>query len=255
MYADPQGPEQESQAREYFARFAAFVNDALVRCGFPECPGNYMARNPEWCQPLAAWKGYFSNWINTPTEEAILRSVILFDFRPVAGDEALAGALKDHLLGAVTGQGIFLKQLAALTTSLRPPLGFFKNFVVLKSGEHKDQLDLKVRCITPLINIVRLYTLEAALPETSTLERLAALREGNRVVKEHGDELEQAFEFFLLLRIHHQYDQIEQGRPPDNFINPSDLTNLQKKIFRDSCQVIGTVLDSIFRQFNPGMRL
>jgi CBS domain-containing protein len=255
VHADPQGPQEEAQAREYFPRLAAFVNEALVRCGFPECPGNYMARNPEWCQPLAIWKGYFSGWINEPTEEAILRSVILFDFRPVAGDEALAGELKAHLLGAVADKGIFLKQLAALTTSLRPPLGFFKNFVVLKSGEHKDQLDLKVRCITPLINIVRLYALEAAIPETSTLERLAALRETNRTVKEHADELEQAFEFFLLLRIHHQFDQIEQGRPPDNFINPSDLTNLQKKIFRDSCQVIGTVLDSIFRQFNPGMRL
>jgi len=255
VYADPQGQQETEQAREYFGRFATFINDALVLCGFPECPGNYMARNPQWCQPLAVWKGYFSSWINEPTEEAILRSVILFDFRPVAGDAALAEALKAHLLRAVAGQGIFLKQLSTLTTSLRPPLGFFKNFVVLKSGEHKDQLDLKVRCITPLINIVRLYTLEAANPETSTLERLAALRESNRVIKEHGDELEQAFEFFLLLRIHHQYDQIEEGRLPDNFINPSDLTNLQKKIFRDSCQVIGTVLDSIFRQFNPGMRL
>ena len=86
IYEDPRTPEEQAAAGEYFSRFAAFVNDTLVKCGFPECPGNYMARNPQWCQPLAVWRGYFSRWIDEPTEEAILRSVILFDFRPVGGN-------------------------------------------------------------------------------------------------------------------------------------------------------------------------
>ena len=89
--------------------------------------------------------------------------------------------------------------------------------LVLKSGEHKDQLDLKKKCITPLINIARLYALEAGVPETSTLGRIAGLRERHPVMRQFADELEQAFEFFLLLRIHHQFDQIRAGQAPDNF--------------------------------------
>ena len=164
IYEDPRTPEQQAAAGEYFGTFAAFVNDTLVRCGFPECPGNYMARNPEWCQPLAVWRGYFSRWIGAPTEEAILRSVILFDFRPAGGNLDLGQALKAHLQHAVAGQSIFLKKMADLAVSVRPPLGFFKTFVVLRSGEHKDQLDLKKKCITPLINVVRLYSLQEGIP-------------------------------------------------------------------------------------------
>lgn len=253
IYADPATPEQAAAATEYFGRFAAFVNDGLMRCGFPECPGNYMARNPEWCQPLAVWKRYFSRWIATPTEEAILRSVILFDFRPMAGTLALGETLRAHLMTQVADQGIFLKKLSDLTVSVRPPVGFFRNLVVLKSGEHKDQLDLKKKCITPLINIARLYALEAAIPETSTLGRIAALRARHPVMRQFADDLEQAFEFFLLLRIHHQLGQIKAGEAPDNFIKPKALTNLQKRVFRDSCQAIAAVLDAITRHYNPGV--
>ena len=102
---------------------------------------------------------------------------------------------------------------------------------------------------------MRLYGLQEGIPETSTLDRILALRAGGTVIREFADELVQAYEFFLLLRIHHQYGQIQAGGAPDNFINPKELSNLQKKIFRDSCQAIATVLDSAFRQYNPGMRL
>ena len=45
-----------------------------------------------------------------------------------------------------------------------------------KSGEHKDELNLKVKGIAPLVDIVRLFALEKGVRETSTLERIEALR-------------------------------------------------------------------------------
>jgi CBS domain-containing protein len=249
IYEDTTAPEA---AAEYFSRFAAFVNDALMQCGFPECTGGYMASNQRWRQPLGTWKEYFSSWINAPTTEAVLQSVILFDFRPVAGNLALGEILKAHLLQAVENQGIFLKHMSELAVSIRPPLGFFKTFVVLKDGEHKDMLDLKRRCLTPLINVVRLFSLEEVIAETSTLDRIAALKEKHGVIRKYAEELEHAFEFFSLLRIHHQYDQIESGKEPDNFINPDKLSNLQKKIFKESCQILSRIQEQIIRKYNPG---
>jgi CBS domain-containing protein len=255
IYDNPDTPDRAREAEQYFRGFSEFVNDALVQCGFPECPGGYMARNEKWRQPLSVWKEYFSNWIKTPTPEAVLYSVILFDFRPVAGSLALGEILKAHLLHAVQNQGIFLKHMSDLASAIRPPLGFFKTFVVLKSGEHKDQLDLKKSCLTPLINVVRLFALEEGIPETSTLERIAALREKHRIVREFADELEHAFEFFSLLRIHHQFDQVEAGGVPDNFINPDVLSNLQKRTFKESCQIIARIQEQISKQYSPGMRM
>lgn len=252
VYRDPDTPEEAKRAEEYFDRFTAGVNEALIQCGFPPCPGNYMASNRKWRQPFSAWKGYFADWIDTPTPEAILYSVILFDFRPLYGDLSLGDRLRASLTDAVKDKGIFLKHMANITISLRPPLGFFRTFVVEKSGEHKDELNLKFRVIAPLIDIVRLYSLETGVAETSTLERIDELRKRHSVVAEYGDELEHAYEFVTLLRIHHQFNQIESGRQADNFINPDRLSNLEKKTLKEVCRLISRIQDSIAKQYNPG---
>ncbi|NTW68061.1 MAG: CBS domain-containing protein, partial [Nitrospirae bacterium] len=56
VYADPAGAAQEEAAQRYFADFALYVRDGLVKCGFPLCPADFMASNPKWCQPLSVWK-------------------------------------------------------------------------------------------------------------------------------------------------------------------------------------------------------
>jgi CBS domain-containing protein len=251
IYEDPATPAAAAAAEEYFKRFSEFVNESLIQCGFPPCPGNYMAKNPQWRQPISVWKDYFADWINRPTPEAILHSVILFDFRPLAGELSLGERLRTHLSAMVKDKGIFLKYLANLTISLRPPLGFFRTFVVEKSGEHKDELNLKFSILAPLIDIVRLFSLEQGVAETSTLERLDVLRQQGPLAA-HADELEHSFEFITLLRVHHQYSQIETGREPDNFINPDKLTNLERKTLKEVCQLISRIQDSIAKQYNPG---
>jgi CBS domain-containing protein len=143
--------------------------------------------------------------------------------------------------------------MAAAITKNRPPVGFFRTFIVEKGGEHKDELNLKLRGIGPLVDIVRLMALEAGVPETSTLERIEAMKGKHPAVDELGDELAQAFEFITLLRIHHQVEQIESGKQPDNFINPSRLSNLEKRTLRESFQIISRVQEGIIDLYGPGM--
>ncbi len=252
IYADPDNLAEDEMAKEYFASFSEFVKDSLVRCGFPPCTGNYMASNPRWRQPLTVWKSYFTDWINTPKAEAILASVILFDFRPIHGDFTLAESLKSHLLEALKGKDMFLVQMARMAVNVRPPLSFFRTFIVEKSGEHKNQLNLKFRCLAPLINVVRLFSLEKRIPETSTMERINALKGTHDTVLQFGEEMAYAFEFMSLLRIHHQHKQIAMGMLPDNYINPDELTNLQKKTLKESCQLISRIQDTIENRYLLG---
>jgi CBS domain-containing protein len=249
IYQDPETPAQEESAKRYFAEFSAFVQESLLRCGFPMCPAQYMASNPKWRQPLRTWKKYFSSWIAEPTPEAILHALIFFDFRPVHGDMALGEALREHLLAHLRDQQVFFGYLANMTVQNRPPVGFFKTFVVEKSGEHKDELNLKVKGIAPLVDIVRLFALEKGLRETSTLERIEALRTKHTVVAELSDELKHAFEFIMLLRIHNQFSQIEAGRIPDNFINPSKLSNLERRTIKDAFGLITKLQDHIIEKY------
>lgn len=253
IYADPKTPEQEEAARKYFAEFTIYVRDGLINSGFPRCEANYMASNPQWCQSISVWKKYFLNWIQHPNPEALLRSVIFFDFRGLYGNHSLAGELREFLIHNLKDQNLFLARIASLILRNRPPLGFFRSFTVNKDGEHKDQLNLKLSGIGPLVDLLRLFALESGIHETSSMERLHAMKESHPIAIELGDEIEQAFEFINLLRIHHQLDQMERKVPLDNFINPTKLSNLERKSLKESFQLILKIQDGIEEIYRAGM--
>ncbi|MGB9711178.1 MAG: DUF294 nucleotidyltransferase-like domain-containing protein [Thermodesulfovibrio sp.] len=248
IYAEPPAGQEES-IRRYFLEFTSYVKENLLKCGFPACPGDIMASNPRWCQPIKVWKKYFSQWVYTPKGESITLSNIFFDFRAIYGDFSLEESLKDYLLNIVKDQRVFLGYLANLAVKNKPPLGFFKTFVVEKSGEHKDKLNIKIKGIAPIVDIVRLFSLEKGIRETSTLERIEALKNKHAVVKDYAEEIIYAFEFLMLLRIKHQYEQVIQGKMPDNFINPETLSNLEKKLLKDTFHLISRLQDILIEKY------
>jgi len=249
IFADPETASQEEEARCYFAGFTTFVKDSLLRCGFPLCPADYMASNPRWCQPLKTWKKYVTEWVATPTPDALLSALTFFDFRPIYGEQALAEDLRTYVIGSMKDQKVFLGHLANMAIRNTPPIGFFKSFVVEKDGVHKNELNLKVKGVAPLVDIIRLFALERGVRETSTLERIAALRGAHTIVQAYADEFEHAFEFIMLLRIHHQFSQLSIGGTADNFVDPNKLSSLEKRSIKDAFHLITKVQDLIIERY------
>lgn len=251
IYDDPREGDDEEAIKKYFSAFSSFVIDSLLVCGFPVCPAKYMANNPQWCQPIKVWKKYFAEWVYSPTPEAVLKSLILFDFRAIHGDVTLAASLRDFLRTTLDGQMIFLGYMANMIVKNAPPVGFFKSFIVEKDGVHKDLLNLKVKGIAMFVDMVRLFSLEKGIKETSTTERISALRTRHTILNDYADEIEHAFEFIMLLRIQHQYGQIEAGLEPDNFIDPNSLSNLEKKTLKDAFSLISKLQDILVERYKP----
>jgi CBS domain-containing protein len=208
-----------------------------------------MATNPEWCQPLGTWKKYFTNWARQPNPEAMLKALVFFDFRHLYGDPLLAEELRDHLGLLLDGNRLFFGNMANTIIKNVPPLGFLRNFIVEKGGEHKNELNLKIKGIIPLVDIVRLFSLEQGVRETSTFERLQALKGKNALVLEYVEDISQAFEFIMLLRIHNQFRQISTGKVPDNFMNPQELSNLEKKTMKEAFSLITKLQDLIIERY------
>ena len=76
------------------------------------------------------------------SESELFRSICV-NLRAIAGDVALVEALRDHALAAAKGNRIFRRFMAANAITHQPPLGFFRQFVLDRGGEHKNTLDLK----------------------------------------------------------------------------------------------------------------
>lgn len=254
IYADSGSPEEEEASRKYFEEFTSFVQKSLVQIGFSPCRAEYMASNPRWRQPLRAWKQYFLNWISEPTPDALMRSLILFDMRPIYGKTGLYDMLRDYYLSLLGQHRNFLGFMANLITRNTPPLGFLKSFVVEKSGEHKNEIDLKLRGSFPFIDAVRLFALEKGVKESSTLGRITALKARHAIIKEYAEELEYAFDFIMILRIKHQFQQVRDEVKPDNFINPDKLSNLEKKTLKESFHLIAKIQGFIVETYKPFIR-
>ena len=120
---------------------------------------------------------------------------------------------------------------------------------VERSGEHKDGLNLKIKGVAPLVDIARLFALERGIRHASTMERLEALRGGTTLISELVDELDYAFEFITLLRVHHQFKQLEAGQPIDNFIRLDALSSLERQSLKNAFRLILKVQDLVLDRY------
>lgn len=222
---------------EYFKALAAFVSDGLNECGYVYCPGDIMATNDKWRQPLAAWKETFNDWINNPNGEALLRSSIFFDLRGIYGETRFAGELLDFIVANTRDNRSFLAHMAHNATRRKPPLGFFRQFVVEKSGEHSKSINLKARGIAPVIDTVRVHALACGSRKVNTFERLKDVARSSLLTEGKANELIDALELIGMVRIRHQAHQIEAGKPPDNYVQPETLTAFERRHLKDAFSI------------------
>ena len=233
----------------YFAALAQFVSDGLDQCGFVYCPGDAMATNPEWRQPLKVWMGYFNKWIEAPEPKSVMLSSIFFDLRPVKGETELFIPLQQNILKKSQENRIFLAYMMANAMKHRPPLGFFRQFVLERGGEHDEALDLKHRGIVPITDIARILALSLGMEQVNTVDRLRACA-GSKVLSEDmGENLEDALEFIATLRILHQAHQIKNGRKADNFVPPEELSELEREHLKHAFKVIQTMQETMVKRF------
>jgi CBS domain-containing protein len=88
---------------------------------------------------------------------------------------------------------------------------------------------------------------------TSTLERLMELRDRNGTVSRFSQELEQAFEFLLSLRLRHQFEQIQRGIEPDNHLDPSCLGTMERTQLKESFKLILSVQEATVKKYGSLM--
>lgn len=210
------------------------INRALDECGFPLCKGQIMAMNPKWCLSLEEWKQRFADWIDAGDPEALLNASIFFDFRPLAGETALAVALKRWLLQKIAATPRFLQQMAANALRNRPPLGLVRDFVVESAGEHAHTLDLKLNGSTPFVDAARVFALATGVEATATAARLRAAGPRLNIPANEIEGWIAAFYFIQLLRLRTQHAKHKVGQPMDNRIDPDALNDLDRRILKEA---------------------
>ena len=227
--------------RTWFKTFATKVCDGLAACGYPSCTGEFMAANPQWCQSLDVWKRYYDEWVMDPELEALLNVTVFLDMRCIYGNDDLADQLIDHLGGLIKGRKTFNSVLLKNNLRITPPLGMFRNFVLIREGDKSKTLNLKGQAINLIVDLARIYGLEANHMTGSTEERLNKALENNIISRKSHDNLVGAYRFIVLVRLRHQLAALKSGIKPDNHINPKHLSQFERNHLKDAFRIISEV--------------
>ncbi|MDT9547154.1 MAG: CBS domain-containing protein [Chlorobium sp.] len=245
IYRDPPTEESES-CHEFYLELGRRVTGMLEAAGFVRCPAEVMASNPKWCQPLRQWRRYFHQWIAAPEPKAVMHSTIFFDFRPVDGETALAGELKQEIFAEMaTGRG-FLEFFAKNALQNPPPLGFFRNFLVEKSRDHANEFDIKSRAMMPLADAARVLAYDLRIPDfLSTVERFQKIAVLDPPLKDLALEAASAYDFLIRLRAENGLEQASSGR----YIKPESLNKLDRQMLRNVFSTIGHIQQTLNMRF------
>lgn len=230
---------------EYFAALAKIVCDGLNACGYIYCPGDMMATNPQWCQPMQVWREYFRKWVATPDPTAQMLASVMFDLRPIGGTASLFADLQAEVLEMAARNSIFVAHMVQNSLKHTPPLGLLRGFATIRSGEYKNHIDMKHNGVVPVTDLGRVYALIAQSPAVNTRARLEAAAEAAVISASGARDLIDAYDLIAETRLDHQARLVKQGRKPDNFISPSDLSDFERSHLRDAFVVVRTMQSAV----------
>jgi CBS domain-containing protein len=112
-------------------------------------------------------------------------------------------------------------------------------------------LDLKLRGIAGIVDLARVFALEAGVPETNTLVRLRLAAERGVPV---AHDLAEAFEYLQQVRLRHQVRQLRAGAEPDNVVPIAELTLLEQRWLRDLFRLLNVAGESVRLHLQADLR-
>jgi CBS domain-containing protein len=235
------------KTKNYFLKLAKSVTDKLHIIGYDYCPADMMASNPKWCLSSTEWKNQFNAWITQPTEKAIMMCTIFFDYTLLYGDTNLVSNMTESIFKSIDSFDIFLNFLAKNALLSKPPLSFFRQFVVEHDGENKDQFDLKSRALMPLTDAARVLTLAHNIKDVNnTILRFQDLAEAEPNNKELYLSCIDSFKILLRYRTKQGIKHNDSGR----YVGLNNLSKAEKLKLKGCFKPIKDIQDLLSVRYN-----
>jgi CBS domain-containing protein len=230
--------EHREEVRDYFLRFATEVSDRLNEIGFSFCDGGFMAKNPKWTHSLSHWKRNYLEWLRESNPENVMRFAAFFDVRYLYGEADILDELREFLdVELQKPLDRFLHYMAINALQYEPPLTFFNNIRTFAVGD-QQVINLK-KIMSPIVDLVRVFSLQHRVFATNTGQRLAALRQLNVFSEKDYQELLQSYYYLMGMRLKKQSVQMMQDKMlPDNYLDPKKLTKVERVTLKEIFKVI-----------------
>ncbi|WP_395169104.1 DUF294 nucleotidyltransferase-like domain-containing protein [Corynebacterium kroppenstedtii] len=241
ILSDDYNPAQHSF---YFKQLGEKFSTLVHQAGLPLCPGDMMASTHQWRLTVTAWEKEFRRWTDDLGPHALMKAQTFFDMRPVVGASELCDDVRSAALQIARRDRRFLNALVKIARHREPPLGFFRGFVLDRSGNYANTLDVKRGGLTAVVQLARLYAIEAWVDEVGTRDRLRAAARAGVITYRRVEDLVDAFDIFQLILLGNQASQWRDGKKTNTRIDPDRLAHLERESLRDAFRLVRAELKS-----------
>ena len=246
------GDDRHGGIDPFFVQLAERMTHRLDVVGFPLCRGHVMATNPVWRKSLRQWRTQVDGWLRKRDSIALRLCDILFDFQPVFGDDARSAGLRTWIAGRLKGNHAFLGDMYRGMADHGVALGPFGRLAPTDSGTGDGEtMDLKYGGTLPLVEAMRLLALREGIAETSTLRRIAALRNAAVLGDNESEELDGAYRHIVGRLLRQQVSDLRDGRPVSNRVPLHRLSRRQRARLVDALGAIRRFRDRLKGEFAP----
>src|SRR5690606_8655862 len=150
-------------------------------------------------------------------------------------------------LDMASKNSIFVAHMIANSLQHTPPLGMIRGFSPLRSGPHRNHLDMKHNGVIPVTDLARIYALQGRIPDVNTRARLQAAQQANVISASGARDLIDAYDVIAMTRLQNQADMIKIGHEPSNYLAPADRSDFERNHLRDAFIVVRTMQSALGR--------
>ena len=184
----------------------ARFSQALVRFGYPPCPGHIMLSNPEWRHSATDFAQRARRWLLLPTPDSLMALAIFLDAHAVCGDAALLAQVRTAVWALVADNDAMLARFAAAVNAFDGAAdaaqpSWWGRLLNPGAAQAEPALDLKKAGVFPLVHGVRALALAERVQATGTAERVAALVAAGKLPGALGSELVECLHVFMRLKL------------------------------------------------------
>ena len=238
VYDDEKTDCDKTDINEYCQNLIQHLQDIFRKCDLPLFDTMPLGEGVPIYGDISEWETKVLTALRSRNNEFVISAKKMLDSRAIYGNEFIVETLKDRIYKHMCDNEMHSSILQDDPSKQTSKMGFFKKFFVDERGEQLETLDIKQKGTSHIVESLRAMAIRSNIHETSTIERLNILSQRGLISRDLKNNIHSAFEFMLYLLLQSQLIKKETNKEIDNFIEPENLSLLEKKTLKEVFQLL-----------------
>lgn len=236
-----------AEIEHYFDKLGEEIVFLLETAGYERCIGKMMSNEEMWRGSLSKWKDRLKGWGLRATNENLLLVQNFFSFRMLYGDEELNDRFKEMVTSHVKESGTILYRLAELEKEA--PVPNLDHPIRAMFRLKRNSIDIKLDALFPLHHSLQALSTLHGIVEGTPTDRINELVKIGIFKEPFAEELRDAFEVILGIRVSQGWLKYQRGEKCSSKISFTHMKSRDKEVLITALKTVKDLQQQLLAAF------